>query len=155
MSSTSLYTPHHTSIEAKTDEIRYAPSWTSLFAFTSRAQALLLSISFLVAVATGAAGPIYNIFFGKVLDAFTEFAQGQLDGPTFKRKIAIDSAIIAAIGMGNWILNAIFLSLWISFGEAQARICRKGLFDRLLDMSTSWYDTRQSGISALMPRIQS
>lgn len=152
-SRTSSRDPHNTG-PIKGDTL-YRPRWTSLLAFSSRPQTYLLCISFASAISAGAAGPIYNIFFGKVLDLFTEFAGDQLDPSGFKRRVAFDSAIIAGIGVGNWILNALFLGLWMSLGQYQARTCYNRIFDRLLDKPISWYDTRQSGISALMPKIHS
>lgn len=131
------------------------PSWSSILAFTTKAQAPLLCASVLAAIAAGAAAPVYNIFFGKVLDSFTDYAAGRTDGPVLQHNISFDSGIIVVIGAANWLLNAIFLSLWMGFGEIQARSCRQYLFESLLGRPIAWYDTREDGVGVLMPRIQS
>ena len=51
-------------------------------------------------------------------------------------------------------IEGMFYSQWLIFGEIHAKKVRQILFSRLLEKDMDWYDKRQDGIGALMIRIQ-
>lgn len=136
------------------EDIKQRTGWPALLTFTEKKQFPHLAGAILVTIGAGAVLPIYNVFFGKVLDTFTDYAAGRLDESSFLHKLSLDCGIIACIGLASWVLDGAYLMLWILVGEMQARACREMLFEELLGKPVAWYDTRKSGIAALMPRLQ-
>ncbi len=130
------------------------PRWRSLFAFTTKKHTLPLCLALLLSMGSGIVSPLLAIFLGRIFDAFTNFGSGTLGEDEFRNDISTYSSYLAGLGLASWLLNGTFFMSWLAFGEVQARTCRGRIFNGLLDKPTEWYDTKKSGIGALVPRLQ-
>ena len=128
--------------------------WTSLFAFTAKTHAPTLSIALFLTLAAGAVTPAYALFLGKVFDAFTQFGAGSLTSSQLLGKISTACSGLIGLGLGSWLLHGTCFMAWVVFGELQARIVRERLFAELLKKELAWFDLREDGIGALLPRLQ-
>jgi len=127
--------------------------WRDLFAFTRKQHALPLGAALLVSVAAGVVGPALSIFLGKLFNTFAEFASGKIDNTHFRAELSKDSLYLALIGLLSFFFGSGAFSTWMAFGELQARTCREEVFDGLMNKPVEWYDTRQSGVKALVARL--
>lgn len=127
--------------------------WSDLFAFTTRTHAIILSCAIAGSITSGALVPIFSIFVGKIFDSFTDFGGGTIDGAGIRHIVSRNCIYLAVLGGVTWLLNGSLFFLWLTFGELQAKTCRTTIFDQLLDKAVGWYDTRTSGIGAIVPRI--
>jgi ATP-binding cassette subfamily B (MDR/TAP) protein 1 len=53
-----------------------------------------------------------------------------------------------------WFANSVYFTLFLTFGELQARSAREKIFNTLLKKDLEWYDTRENGIAAFLPSLQ-
>ena len=127
--------------------------WRDLFAFTRRQHSLALGLALAVSLAAGVVGPALSIFLGKLFNTFAEFASGKIDNAHFRAELSKDSLYLALIGLLSFTFGFGSFSAWMTFGELQARTCREEVFDGLLGKSIKWYDTRRSGVKALVARL--
>ena len=93
-------------------------------------------------------------FFGKFFEGFSDFASGKIDGNTFMHKSLSSFYALFAIGAATFLLKGSLFSLWLVFGEIQARSVRELLFASLLDREIEWYEARTSGVGPLLTKIQ-
>jgi ATP-binding cassette, subfamily B (MDR/TAP), member 1 len=128
--------------------------WKSLFNFFSRQQAPLLTIALFLSTAAGVTGPALAIFFGKIFDAFSAYGAGAADGDMLMHKVSTDSIALCVLGGTVWFLKGGCFALWMVFGELQAKNARDVLFQSLLEKDLEWYEMREGGIGALLPRLQ-
>jgi len=127
--------------------------WRDLFAFTRKQHALPLSAALFVSIAAGVVVPALSIFLGRLFNTFAEFSSGKIDNTKFRADVSKDSLYLASIGLLSFFFGSGAFSTWMSFGELQARTCREEVFDGLLDKPVEWYDTRRSGVKALVARL--
>lgn len=127
--------------------------WRDLFAFTRKQHALPLGAALFVSIVAGVVGPALSIFLGKLFDTFAEFSSGKIDNTKFRADLSKDSLYLALIGLLSFFFGSGAFSAWMAFGELQARTCREEVFDGLLDKPVEWYDTRRSGVKALVARL--
>lgn len=128
-------------------------SWRSVFSFTTREHALTLTLSFALAAIVGIMKPAIAIFIGKVFNDLTDFGAGQISAADLISNVSKLCLYITVFGGISWILNGVFFSMWLGFGELQAKSAREKLFDSMLMKEMSWYDLRKEGIGALLSRI--
>lgn len=128
-------------------------SLRSVFNFTTREHTVALTISVLLATAVGIIKPAIAIFSGKVFNDLTNFGAGNSDATDLLSGVSKWCLVITVFGVISWILNAIFFSMWLRFGEMQAKSAREKLFASMLKKEMSWYDLRSEGIGALLSRI--
>lgn len=127
--------------------------WNVLFTFTRRQHLLPLTIALIIAIITGATGPALSIFTGKIFDTFANYASGKLDRDAFKSQLSKDSLILASIGVLTFVLGAATFTTFLLFGETQAKTARDTVFEGLLAKPQAWYDTRKTGVRALVARL--
>lgn len=128
--------------------------WKTLFNFSSRQHAPILSVALFLSTAAGITGPALALFFGRIFDSFSAFGSGATDGDTLMRKVSTDALALCALGGSVWLLKGGYFGLWMIFGELQAKNARDLLFQNLLEKDFEWYEMRTSGIGALLPRLQ-
>lgn len=128
-------------------------SLRSVYNFTTREHTVALTISVLLAAAVGIIKPAVAIFSGKVFNDLTNFGAGNSNATDLLSGVSKWCLVITVFGVISWILNAIFFSMWLGFGEMQAKSAREKLFASMLKKEMSWYDLRSEGIGALLSRI--
>lgn len=128
-------------------------SWRSVFSFTTREHTLTLTLSFVLAGIVGVIKPAIAIFVGKLFNDLTNFGAGTTSATDLISDVSKWCLYITAFGIITWILNGIFFSMWLMFGELQAKSAREKLFDGMLKKEMPWYDLQEEGIGALLSRI--
>ncbi|PVH92092.1 P-loop containing nucleoside triphosphate hydrolase protein [Periconia macrospinosa] len=129
-------------------------TWKDLFGFTTRRHLPILFVAFLAALVAALANPAIAVVFGSVFHQFTEFGAGRITAAEFLRQISKYCTYLTAFGCASWIANSIYFMLFLSFGELQAYSARQTIFTALLRKDMAWYDTRDTGIAALLPSVQ-
>ena len=128
--------------------------WRALFNFTTQAHVLPLSFGLLLSIASGVIIPALALFLGKIFDSFTNFGAGKLNGSELVHKVSQDGIYLVALGSASWALDGTFYMFWLIFGELQAKSIRDKLFNGMLEKDMEWYDMRRTGVSAMIPRLQ-
>jgi ATP-binding cassette, subfamily B (MDR/TAP), member 1 len=129
-------------------------SWKDLFAFTKLSHTATL-IGALISSALAAGFKVgLAVVLGQVFNLISDYASGTRSGDSTVSSVARWSFIIFGLGLGNWIVNSIFLFLWVVFGELQASSVRQDTFLSLLSKDMSWFDSQEQGVSSLLARIQ-
>lgn len=128
--------------------------WRALFFFTTRANIPVLSLAIISSIIAGAASPGQSFIVGKVFDGFTSFAAGQIDSGQLMQEERKWVLYLVGISGASWVFHSLEFTLWVAFGELQAKSARDRLFHGLLERNTEWYDMRKNGIGALLPRLQ-
>lgn len=131
-----------------------ASSWKILFTFTSRIHLLVLLPCLILSTIAGVLQPTMAIFFGKFFDTFSDFGAGKIDGQDLMHKALVDIYGLLAIGGATWLLKGGYFTTWLVFGELQAKGVRDELFQSLLEKILGWYESRSSGVSSLLSRLQ-
>lgn len=142
-------------VETLSDETEGRPpgKWRVLFTFTKRQHLLPLGIAINIAVLDGATGPAMSIFTGKIFDTFANYASGKLAKDAFKGQLTKDSLILASIGLMTFAFGAGTFITFLLYGELQARTARDAVFEGLQARPQAWYDTRKTGVRALVARL--
>ncbi|MCJ1312634.1 hypothetical protein MMC25_006309 [Agyrium rufum] len=146
---------HSSDHQDQSDAEDITAEWRSLFAFTTRAHIPILCTAIFLSIASGIVIPAFAIFLGKIFDTFTDFGAGKLDGASLVHKVSRNALYLVGLGVASWILNGSYFSLWLAFGEQQAREIRDKLFNGMLRKDMAWYDMRKGGVDAMIPRLQS
>ncbi len=134
------------------DDVR--PSWRSLFVFVTRKQISSILIPLVSTSISALIKPASAIFFGKIFTNLTQFGAGVLGSQDTLDNITLWVIALVCLAAVAWVIEAIFLSSWMIFGEIQAKKAREQLFIGMLDKEMQWYDLRQDGIGSLLIRIQ-
>lgn len=128
--------------------------WQALFNFTSKNHILPLLLAITSSIASGLVVPALAVFLGKAFNEFSDFGSGKTNGEDLVHKVGNYAIVLCILGGGSGLLNGAFYSLWLLFGELQAKQARNMLFDVLLQKDLQWYDMRKSGIEPLISRLQ-
>jgi ATP-binding cassette subfamily B (MDR/TAP) protein 1 len=128
--------------------------WKSLFSFTAKAHLPVLLPAIFLSTAAGTLQPTMAFFFGKFFDSFSDFASGEIEGAVFMDRSLTSFNAMFAIGAATFLFKGALFTLWLVFGEMQARCVRELLFASLLDRDMGWYEARTSGVESLLARIQ-
>lgn len=135
------------------DHLRIS-GWKALFCFTTRRHLPILSVAVFAALIAALANPAIAFVFGSIFHQFTEFGSGHITAAEFLRQISKYCTYLTAFGCASWIANSIYFMLFLSFGELQAHSARQTIFTALLRKDMVWYDTRDTGITALLSSVQ-
>lgn len=135
--------------------VEQSVSWRSLFNFTTNEHRGHLCISIALVIASGLLEPCFAILLGDVFNQFTEFGARRVENAIFEGQIARLSKHIALLGLGTWLVDWLFLSGWLVFGELQALVARTRIYHGLIQKPMVWYDARRPGMTAPAPRLQS
>jgi ATP-binding cassette subfamily B (MDR/TAP) protein 1 len=98
--------------------------------------------------------PAIAIVFGSVFRQFADFGAGNITASEFLHNIAKYCTYLTAFGCLSWLSNSISCMAFMAFGELQAHSARDMIFISLLRKDMAWYDTRDTGIAALLPSVQ-
>lgn len=130
------------------------PSWRSLFTFTKRSHTLAVVFALTSTLISACIKPAAAVFFGKIFSSFTQFGSGAINGQQCLHEISKWCIALACLGCLAWVVEGVFFSSWVAFGELQAKSIRTSMFEGMLDKDMEWYDLRQDGVGALLIRIQ-
>lgn len=129
-------------------------SFKHLFSFTRWNQAAPLIAALTASAVFAAIKSIYPIFLGKIFNIVSDFGAGRRSGSETLHEISHWSQILIGLGIVNCLSGSAFLSLWVTFGELQAKSVRQDIFKSLLSKNIAWFDSLDQGISSLLTRIQ-
>jgi len=130
------------------------PSWSSLFAFTTKEHSAPLSVALITTFFSALLKPTAAIFFGKIFDVLIKFGLGQLDGHDTLHGVSLWCVALVSLGGIALLVETVFFSSWLIFGELQAKSLREKMFIGMLDKEMEWYDVREDGMGSLLIRIQ-
>lgn len=128
--------------------------WKALFGFTTTSHIAILISALASAAAAAAILPIFSVIYGLVFGAYSDYGSGKVNGDQLMSTVTRLSLIMTGVAAANWVFNSIFFSLFLLFGELQAKSARNRMFDVLIRKDIEWFDRRESGIAALLPTIQ-
>ncbi|KAF2201090.1 P-loop containing nucleoside triphosphate hydrolase protein [Delitschia confertaspora ATCC 74209] len=139
--------------EVQQEAVRRA-GWKALFTFTTKKHLLFLTGALISGTIAAISLPAQAIMYGLVFNQFANFGSGQITGPELLSNVSKYCVYMAAIAAIAWFFDSLFLMLWLTFGELQARSARDRVFNCLLMKDMAWYDTRRCGIGAFLPTLQ-
>ena len=129
-------------------------SWRALFSFTDRAHMIVLIPALILSAVSGILPAALAIFLGKYFDALANFGAGTINDHELVQKVQINTYGLIAIGGAAWLTKGGFFTLWLIFGEMQAKSARDILFQCLLQKDVEWFDMRSTGVGSLVSRLQ-
>jgi ATP-binding cassette subfamily B (MDR/TAP) protein 1 len=129
-------------------------SWRALFNFTDRAHLIALVPALILSAVSGILPAALAIFLGKYFDALANFGAGTINNHELAQKVQINTYGLIAIGGATWLMRGGFFTLWLIFGEMQAKSVRDILFQCLLQKDLEWFETRSTGVGSLLSRLQ-
>lgn len=129
-------------------------TWKHLFAFTSRQHLSSLPLAVAATIVSSGIRTFQAVVYGRIFGIMAAFGAGRMDGPDALRSVSTWSLVLTGMGIGTWISNTLFMSMWIVFGEAQARSVRREIFESLLSKDMAWYDGQTGGTPSLLTRIE-
>lgn len=129
-------------------------SWRALFNFTSKSHFVTLLLAVSTSIVLGIVIPAVAVLLGKIFDLFTTYGADKISGSDLVKDVSKYSIYLVGLGAGSGLLNAFYFSLWLMFGELQAKSVREKLFGGMLQKDMEWYDMRKAGIETLISRQQ-
>lgn len=129
-------------------------TWRSLFIFTTRRNVGGLVIAVIMSVAAGVTKPVAAIFFGNIITQLTNFGAGTTTGEDMLHEISKWCIALTVLGCYSTVVQTIFFSSWVLFGETQAQNARNSMFTGMLRKDMEWFDLREDGVGPLAIRIQ-
>ena len=129
-------------------------SWRALFNFTDRAHLIILIPALILSAVSGILPAALAIFLGKYFDALANFGAGAINDHELVQKIQTSTYGLIAIGGATWLMKGGFFTLWLIFGEMQAKNVRDILFQCLLQKDLKWFEMRSTGVGSLLSRSQ-
>jgi ATP-binding cassette, subfamily B (MDR/TAP), member 1 len=146
---------HPSADDADFARVPKQPRWQiSIFAFTTKKHLLILFPAILLATVAGAIRPVLAIFLGYIFDELLSFGAGDSTESDLLHNVSTWTVAITGVGVATFLTNGAFFSLWLIFGEMQARSVRDMAFVSMLGKEMDWYDLRTDGIGSLLIRIQ-
>lgn len=136
------------------DEPATKATWKHLFVFTSRDDLSSLPVAIVATMVSSGIRTFQAVAFGRIFDIMAAFGAGRIDGPDALRSVSTWSLVLTGMGIGTWISHTVFMSVWMVFGEAQARSARREIFSSLLSKDMAWYDGQPDGTPSLLTRIE-
>lgn len=131
-----------------------SPSWKHLFVFTKREHARFIVSAIVATLIVGAGKTVYAIILGSIFNVVANFGAGAIKGQETLTDVSFWCMIFVVLGLVFWLANAVFIGLWIMFGELNANIARNTLFMALLKKEMVWFDTLEEGTTSSMAKIQ-
>ncbi|THH21388.1 hypothetical protein EW146_g137 [Bondarzewia mesenterica] len=161
----------HTAVDGvnvKPTEEKLVPvSFTQMFRFSTKTELISNFIGLIAAAAAGAAQPLMSLMFGNLTQDFVEFgiavenanagvpgAQEQIPvaAANFRRSASKDSSYLVYIGVGMFICTYIYMYVWVSTGEVNARRVREKYLQSILRQDIAFFD--KTGAGEVATRIQ-
>jgi len=129
-------------------------SWRALFNFTTRSHLNILIPGVILSTLSGILLPALAIFFGRFFDALSAFGTGSISGDALAQRVLVNTYALIVIGGVTWIMKGGYFTVWLVFGEMQAKSVREVVFQSLLDRDLEWFESRTSGVGSLLSRLQ-
>ena len=129
-------------------------SWRALLNFTDRTHFFILVPALFLSALSGMLLPAVAIFMGKYFDALANYGAGELSGDELVHKVVLSTCGLVLVGAATWLLKGGYFTLWLVFGELQAKSARDKLFQSLLLKDLEWFEMRSSGVGSLLSRLQ-
>jgi ATP-binding cassette, subfamily B (MDR/TAP), member 1 len=129
-------------------------SWRALFNFAEKGHLVVLLPAIFLSALSGILLPALAIIFGKFFDAFSDFGAGTIGDSEFTQRVLIDIYALIGLGGATWLLKGGYFTIWLVFGELQAKSVRDALFQNLLERDLEWYESRTTGVGSLLSRLQ-
>jgi hypothetical protein len=99
----------------------FVQGWKVFFHYTMTVHLLVLLPAMLLSVAVGVLMPATAFLFGKFLDNFSDFGSCYINGTTFMQRARTSLCSLLGIGGATFLLKGGLFTLWLTFGELQAR----------------------------------
>lgn len=128
-------------------------SWKSLLAFTTGKHLGAFAFAGVLSFTSGLVSPALAIFLGRIFDNFSDFGAGKMEAGDLRYKVGVYSTYLGFLGLLSWALSGTSFMSWLVYGELQAKVVQEFVFDGLASQRVEWYDTRRSGVSALLTRL--
>jgi ATP-binding cassette subfamily B (MDR/TAP) protein 1 len=128
--------------------------WKTLFGFTTKQHLPVLCGALLGAFFAALTMPILAIIYGLIFQEYTNYGLGTADSSTLMSNVTKYCVILTGVATLNWIANSLYFFFFLTFGELQARSARTRVFETLIKKDIGWFDTRETGVAAFLPRIQ-
>lgn len=128
--------------------------WKVLFGFATRKHLPVAFCALLSAIVAAVTLPAMAILFGLIFRQWADYGSGKISGPEVLDNISTLCIYLAGVCAVCWFANSLYFSLFLAFGELQARSARERIFSTLLRKDLEWYDTRENGIAAFLPSLQ-
>lgn len=129
-------------------------SLKALFNFTNRSHLIILIPALILSAISGILLPTLAIVFGKFFDALASFGAGTIGDHELVQKVLSNTYALVALGGATWLLKGGYFTVWLVFGELQAKSIRDALFRSLLHKDLEWFEMRSSGVGSLLSRLQ-
>jgi ATP-binding cassette subfamily B (MDR/TAP) protein 1 len=129
-------------------------SWRALFSFTDRTYLFILTPALFLSAFSGILLPVVAIFRGKYFDALANYCAGTINDHDLVQKVLLNTYGLIAVGAATWLLKGGYFTVWLVFGEMQAKTVRDKLFQSLLLKDLEWFEIRSSGVGSLLSRLQ-
>jgi ATP-binding cassette subfamily B (MDR/TAP) protein 1 len=128
--------------------------WKVLFGFTTRKHLPVFCSGFVVAVVAAATLPAMGVLFGLIFRQFAAYGAGEISGSVLLHNASNYCIYLTAVCAACWFANSVYFTLFLALGELQARSAREIIFNALIRKDMEWYDTRENGIAASLPSLQ-
>ncbi|KAL5418582.1 hypothetical protein PMIN04_007283 [Paraphaeosphaeria minitans] len=128
--------------------------WKALFSFTTRKHLPVLAFAVLASSLAALTLPALAVLYGLLFREFGSVAKGDKSDSQFLKQVSTYCIYVTAIGGVSWLGNSLHFAAFMTFGEMQARSARGRLFGALLNKDMAWYDTRDTGMAAFLPAMQ-
>jgi ATP-binding cassette subfamily B (MDR/TAP) protein 1 len=128
--------------------------WKVLFGFTTRKHLPIALGALLIAIVAAVTLPAMAVLFGMIFRQFADYGSGKISGSTLLDNASTYCIYLTAVCAVCWFANSVYFTLFLTFGELQARSAREKIFNTLLKKDLEWYDTRENGIAAFLPSLQ-
>lgn len=129
-------------------------TWRVLLNFTDRAHFFILLPALFLSALSGILLPAVAIFMGKYFDALANYGAGELSDDELVHRVLFSTYGLVLVGAATWLLKGGYFTLWLVFGETQAKSVRDKLFQSLLLKDLEWFEMRSSGVGSLLSRLQ-
>lgn len=129
-------------------------SWRALFNFTDQTHVFILIPALVLSALSGMLLPSVAIFMGKYFDALAKYGAGTINDHELEEKVLLSTYGLVVVGAATWLLKGSYFTLWLIFGEMQAKNVRDSLFQSLLLKDLEWFEMRSSGVGSLLSRLQ-
>ncbi|TWU77474.1 hypothetical protein ED733_006993 [Metarhizium rileyi] len=126
-----------------------ASSWRLPFFFTKREHLGILSAAIGAAALVAGLRALLSVVLGRIFEIVSQFGQGAIAGHKALADVSTWCLVLVGLGIGSWMANSSFISLWIVFGELQARDARKHVFRGLLLKPVEWFASLRDGVEGL------
>ncbi|KAI0227780.1 hypothetical protein L0F63_006768, partial [Massospora cicadina] len=119
--------------------------FTKLFTFATAGDITLLVLGALAAAIAGAAQPVTSVFFGRMIDAFSDFQLGAINANQFQAAVNANALYFVYLAAGVFITTYLFMSCYVYVGGRLAFNIRSHYLNAVLRQEVAWFDGLGAG----------